>query len=138
LTNLQGAQSGGPAAIVLAVKHEPIAALGETGVKALPAPGGLIYDLKGILAPAAESRPDLTFVKTTPGPAYALQPGAALMGLLPSEPLLLRPPLLTLGRLPGLESLLHGSNWVRFAILTSPTPTTIDSRKEPKSTIRSN
>jgi hypothetical protein len=35
------------------VKHEPIAALGETGIKALLAPGGLIYDLKGVLPPAA-------------------------------------------------------------------------------------
>ena len=38
-------------AIILAVKHEPIAKLGETGIKALLAPGGLIYDLKGILPP---------------------------------------------------------------------------------------
>ncbi|GFO80949.1 MAG: UDP-N-acetyl-d-glucosamine 6-dehydrogenase WbpA [Methyloceanibacter sp.] len=36
-------------AIILAVKHEPIATMGETGVKALLAPGGLIYDLKDIL-----------------------------------------------------------------------------------------
>jgi UDP-N-acetyl-D-glucosamine/UDP-N-acetyl-D-galactosamine dehydrogenase len=35
--------------IILAVKHEPIAALGEIGVKALLAPGGLIYDLTGVL-----------------------------------------------------------------------------------------
>jgi hypothetical protein len=35
------------------VKHEPIAALGGTGVKALLAPGGLIYDLKGVLPRAA-------------------------------------------------------------------------------------
>jgi UDP-N-acetyl-D-glucosamine/UDP-N-acetyl-D-galactosamine dehydrogenase len=34
--------------IILAVKHEPIAQLGEAGIKALLAPGGLIYDLKGI------------------------------------------------------------------------------------------
>jgi UDP-N-acetyl-D-glucosamine/UDP-N-acetyl-D-galactosamine dehydrogenase len=40
-------------AIILAVKHDPIAALGEAGVKALLAPGGLIYDLKGVLPPAA-------------------------------------------------------------------------------------
>jgi UDP-N-acetyl-D-galactosamine dehydrogenase len=40
-------------AIILAVKHEPITALGEAGIKALLAPGGLIYDLKGILPPAA-------------------------------------------------------------------------------------
>jgi UDP-N-acetyl-D-galactosamine dehydrogenase len=40
-------------AIILAVKHDPIATLGETGIKALLAPGGLIYDLKGILPPAA-------------------------------------------------------------------------------------
>ena len=40
-------------AIILAVKHEPIAKLGEAGIKALLAPGGLIYDLKGILPAAA-------------------------------------------------------------------------------------
>ena len=40
-------------AIILAVKHEPITALGEAGIKALLAPGGLIYDLKGILPPTA-------------------------------------------------------------------------------------
>jgi UDP-N-acetyl-D-galactosamine dehydrogenase len=40
-------------AIILAVKHEPIAKLGEAGIKALLAPGGLIYDLKGILPPNA-------------------------------------------------------------------------------------
>jgi UDP-N-acetyl-D-galactosamine dehydrogenase len=40
-------------AIILAVKHEPIAKLGESGIKALLAPDGLIYDLKGILPPAA-------------------------------------------------------------------------------------
>jgi UDP-N-acetyl-D-glucosamine/UDP-N-acetyl-D-galactosamine dehydrogenase len=40
-------------AIILAVNHKPIAKLGETGIKALLAPGGLIYDLKGILPPAA-------------------------------------------------------------------------------------
>jgi UDP-N-acetyl-D-galactosamine dehydrogenase len=38
-------------AIILAVKHEPIARLGEAGIKALLAPGGLIYDLKGVLPP---------------------------------------------------------------------------------------
>ena len=38
-------------AIILAVKHDPIAAMGEAGIKALLAPGGLIYDLKGILPP---------------------------------------------------------------------------------------
>ena len=38
-------------AVILAVKHDPIAKLGETGIKALLAPGGLIYDLKGILPP---------------------------------------------------------------------------------------
>jgi UDP-N-acetyl-D-galactosamine dehydrogenase len=36
-------------AIILAVKHEPIAKLGEAGINALLAPDGLIYDLKGIL-----------------------------------------------------------------------------------------
>jgi UDP-N-acetyl-D-glucosamine/UDP-N-acetyl-D-galactosamine dehydrogenase len=40
-------------AVILAVKHEPIARLGEAGIKALLAPGGLIYDLKGILPPSA-------------------------------------------------------------------------------------
>ena len=40
-------------AIVLAVKNDPIAKLGEAGIKALLAPGGLIYDLKGILPPHA-------------------------------------------------------------------------------------
>lgn len=40
-------------AIILAVKHAPIAKLGEAGIKALLAPGGLIYDLKGILPPSA-------------------------------------------------------------------------------------
>jgi UDP-N-acetyl-D-galactosamine dehydrogenase len=38
-------------AIILAVKHEPIAQMGEAGIKALLAPGGLLYDLKGILPP---------------------------------------------------------------------------------------
>jgi UDP-N-acetyl-D-galactosamine dehydrogenase len=40
-------------AIILAVKHDPIAQLGEAGIKALLAPGGLIYDLKGVLPPSA-------------------------------------------------------------------------------------
>jgi UDP-N-acetyl-D-galactosamine dehydrogenase len=40
-------------AIILAVKHEPIARLGEAGIKALLAADGLIYDLKAILPPAA-------------------------------------------------------------------------------------
>jgi UDP-N-acetyl-D-galactosamine dehydrogenase len=40
-------------AIVLAVKHDPIAALGEIGIRALLAPNGLIYDLKAVLPPAA-------------------------------------------------------------------------------------
>ena len=39
-------------AIILAVKHAPIAKMGEAGIKALLAPGGLIYDLKGILPPS--------------------------------------------------------------------------------------
>jgi UDP-N-acetyl-D-galactosamine dehydrogenase len=38
--------------IILAVKHEPIAGMGEDGIKALLAPGGLIYDLKGVLPPS--------------------------------------------------------------------------------------
>jgi UDP-N-acetyl-D-glucosamine/UDP-N-acetyl-D-galactosamine dehydrogenase len=38
-------------AVILAVKHEPIAKMGEAGIKALLAPGGLIYDLKNILPP---------------------------------------------------------------------------------------
>jgi len=37
--------------IILAVKHEPIARLGEAAINALLAPGGLIYDLKGVLPP---------------------------------------------------------------------------------------
>lgn len=40
-------------AIILAVKHNSIAKLGEAGIKALLAPGGSIYDLKGILPPSA-------------------------------------------------------------------------------------
>ena len=40
-------------AIILTVKHDPIARLGEAGVRALLAPGGLIYDLKGVLPPHA-------------------------------------------------------------------------------------
>jgi len=40
-------------AIILAVKHDPIAALGESGIRALLAPGGLIYDLQAILPPAS-------------------------------------------------------------------------------------
>jgi UDP-N-acetyl-D-galactosamine dehydrogenase len=40
-------------AIILAVKHEPIAQLGEAGIKTLLAPGGLIYDLKGVLPASA-------------------------------------------------------------------------------------
>ena len=36
-------------AVILAVKHDPIAKLGAEGTAALLAPGGLIYDLKGIL-----------------------------------------------------------------------------------------
>jgi len=39
-------------AIILAVKHEPIARMGEAGIKGLLAPGGLIYDLKGVLPPS--------------------------------------------------------------------------------------
>jgi UDP-N-acetyl-D-galactosamine dehydrogenase len=35
--------------VILAVKHDPIAQLGEAGIKALLTPDGLIYDLKGIL-----------------------------------------------------------------------------------------
>jgi len=36
-------------AIVLAVKHDDIIRLGKSGISALLAPGGIIYDLKGIL-----------------------------------------------------------------------------------------
>ena len=39
-------------AVILAVKHTPIALMGEAGIKALLIPGGLIYDLKGILPPS--------------------------------------------------------------------------------------
>ena len=38
-------------AVILAVKHDQIAKLGVEGIEALLAPGGLIYDLKGILPP---------------------------------------------------------------------------------------
>jgi UDP-N-acetyl-D-galactosamine dehydrogenase len=38
-------------AIILAVRHDPIAKLGEAGITALLGPGGLIYDLKGVLPP---------------------------------------------------------------------------------------
>src|SRR6478672_1195738 len=38
-------------AVILAVEHESIAKIGEAGIKALLAPGGLIYDLKSILPP---------------------------------------------------------------------------------------
>ena len=37
--------------VVLAVKHAAIAELGETGIRNLLGPNGLIYDLKGIVAP---------------------------------------------------------------------------------------
>jgi UDP-N-acetyl-D-glucosamine/UDP-N-acetyl-D-galactosamine dehydrogenase len=40
-------------AIVLAVKHDQIVSLGEAGIKALLAPGGLIYDVQGILPPTS-------------------------------------------------------------------------------------
>ena len=36
-------------AVILAVKHDPIAQMGEAGIKALLTPDGLIYDLKTIL-----------------------------------------------------------------------------------------
>ena len=42
-------------AVILAVKHDPIAKLGEIGIKALLAPGGLIYDLKVILPPGVSN-----------------------------------------------------------------------------------
>ena len=38
-------------AVILAVKHDQIASSEKSGIKALLAPGGLIYDLKGILPP---------------------------------------------------------------------------------------
>jgi hypothetical protein len=38
---------------ILAVKHEPIAKPGKSGIKALLAPDGLIYSPKGILPPSA-------------------------------------------------------------------------------------
>jgi UDP-N-acetyl-D-glucosamine/UDP-N-acetyl-D-galactosamine dehydrogenase len=38
-------------AIILAVRHDAIAVMGDAGIKALLAPGGLIYDLKAILPP---------------------------------------------------------------------------------------
>ena len=40
-------------AILLAVKHDAFTKLGQVGIKALLAPGGLIYDLKGVLPPSA-------------------------------------------------------------------------------------
>ena len=46
-------------AIILAVKHEPIAKMGEAGIKALLAPGGLIYDLKGSAAANREPCADI-------------------------------------------------------------------------------
>jgi UDP-N-acetyl-D-galactosamine dehydrogenase len=38
-------------AVVLAVKHREIVALGRDRLAALLAPGGLIYDITGVLAP---------------------------------------------------------------------------------------
>jgi UDP-N-acetyl-D-galactosamine dehydrogenase len=38
-------------AVILVVKHDQIAELGVAGIEALLVPGGLIYDLKGILPP---------------------------------------------------------------------------------------
>jgi UDP-N-acetyl-D-glucosamine/UDP-N-acetyl-D-galactosamine dehydrogenase len=38
-------------AVVLAVKHREIMALGRDRLGALLAPGGLIYDITGVLAP---------------------------------------------------------------------------------------
>ena len=40
-------------AIILAVEHDPIVELGEAGMKALLAPGDLIYDLKEGVPPSA-------------------------------------------------------------------------------------
>ncbi len=53
LTLTNALPSGPFDAVILAVKHDAIAKLGEPGIKALLAPGGLIYDLKGILPPSA-------------------------------------------------------------------------------------
>jgi len=36
-------------AVILAVKHDKIAQFGESGIKALLSPSGLIYDLKDML-----------------------------------------------------------------------------------------
>ena len=65
-------------AIILAVKHDPIAALGEAGIKALLAPGGLIYDLKGILPPEVSHGPALRnrFDLAKPQRLLAKQPHA--------------------------------------------------------------
>ena len=41
-------------AIVLAVRHRPIMAMGRAALGQLLAPGGLIYDVTGVL-PAGES-----------------------------------------------------------------------------------
>ncbi len=47
-----GEQPKGPFdAIVLAVKHKVFADQGRKGLDGLLAPGGLVYDLKGVLAP---------------------------------------------------------------------------------------
>jgi UDP-N-acetyl-D-galactosamine dehydrogenase len=40
-------------AVILAVKHDQIVKLGESGVRAVLAPDGLVYDLKLILPQAA-------------------------------------------------------------------------------------
>ncbi len=50
---IAGEQPAGPFdAIVLAVKHKVFAEQGRKGLDGLLAPGGLVYDLKGVLAPA--------------------------------------------------------------------------------------
>jgi UDP-N-acetyl-D-galactosamine dehydrogenase len=47
---------GGPFdAVVLAVKHDGIAGMGEAAIRSLLAPNGLIYDIKGILPASASN-----------------------------------------------------------------------------------
>lgn len=54
LTITNGLPRGPYEAVVLAVRHDAIASLGSARVRELLAPGGIIYDLKGVL-PVGES-----------------------------------------------------------------------------------
>ena len=60
------------------MKHDPIAKPGEAGIKALLAPGGLIYDLKGILPPAASHARSWAVGKTSPCKVALLNAADAL------------------------------------------------------------